>query len=87
MHTIFKAILIFQLCALLIALFVPFGFDHPSDLGLDYGHFLLLLGIYSALLLSGIVLSVRAKNLTVLVIQILVPLTVAFLAIGGFLRT
>ena len=44
-----------QAIALLAGVFLPFGFDHPSWLGLDFGHFLLLLGVYLLVLCIGII--------------------------------
>lgn len=49
--------LICQAAAIAVAFFVPFGFDKPSSLGLDFGHLLLLLGFYALSLLFGVVIA------------------------------
>lgn len=57
-----RLLLSVQVAALLVAAFVPFGFDHPSSLGLDFGHFLLLGVVYLGAWLGGLVLAVRARQ-------------------------
>ena len=61
MHPVVKGSLIgsliFQGLAIAVTFLVPFGFDHPSSLGLDFGHFLLLLFVYALALLVGVIVT------------------------------
>jgi hypothetical protein len=72
--------------ALLVALFVPFGFDHPSSWGLDFGHFLMLGAVFAAAWLYGLYLSIRLRLWLVLAGQVMVPVAFVVLAINGVLR-
>jgi hypothetical protein len=69
----------------LVALFVPFGFDHPSSLGLDFGHFLLVLALYLILLVGGLIAAVKRRNWLLLGLQIATPCVIFGLAVAGVL--
>ena len=69
----------------LIALFVPFGFDHPSAWGLDFGHLLGVLALYVLLLVGGLVAAVKRRNWPVLGLQILTPTVIFTLGVLGVL--
>ena len=44
-----------------LGLLLPFGFDRPSSLGLDYSHFLVLFGLFCLVSLLGLVATVSQK--------------------------
>ena len=50
-----KVCFAFQGLTLLAGVLLPFRFDHPSWLGLDFDHFLLLLGVYLVTLFVGVI--------------------------------
>lgn len=74
-----------QVACVLIACFVPFGFDHPSSWGLDFGHLLLLAALYMALLLTGLSLAVRRRRWLFVVAELALPGVYAWLGLTGAL--
>jgi hypothetical protein len=66
--------LVAQLISILLLAFLPFGFDQPSRLGLDFEHFLLLLGLYACALLPGLVLAGVKKQWPWIWVQLFGPL-------------
>jgi hypothetical protein len=73
----------FQVCATAAVTFLPFGFDVPSELGLDFGHFLALGALYSAALLIGTSAAFLARNWASLAIQLALPAMLAALLASG----
>jgi hypothetical protein len=73
----------FQVVAVLIAAFVPAGFDHPSAFGLDFGSFLVLAALYAVALLYGIALAARLRRWGVLVFELALPSVFLALALTG----
>lgn len=72
-----------QVAAFLAALFLPFGFDHPSALGLDFGHLLLLAAVETVALVAGLALALAARRWTLCAFQLALPaLYIALLAAG-----
>jgi hypothetical protein len=78
--------IVFQGFAVAIALFLPFGFDHPSSLGLDFGHFLLVLSLYAVALIVGVVIAFATHRYLLAVIQLAVPAVIFFLGFVGLLN-
>jgi hypothetical protein len=72
------------LCALVAAL-VPFGFDHPSSWGLDFGHLLLLAALYAVALLSGLMLAAKLRRWRVLAGELALPIALTWLVVTGAL--
>ena len=50
--------------------FLPFGFDHPSSLGLDFGHMIMIGCVYGLALMVGAVASIAARLWPILMLQI-----------------
>jgi ABC-type Fe3+-siderophore transport system permease subunit len=48
---------------------LPFGFDHPSSLGLDFGHLIMCGCGYVVALLVGAVASIVARQWPILMLQ------------------
>ena len=80
MHAILKGSLVFQAIAIAPAFFIPFGFDHPSSLGLDFGHFLLLLITYAIALAAGIVAACAAGRFLCGLAQLVAACVAVFMA-------
>jgi hypothetical protein len=78
--------LVVQAAAGAIALCLPFGFDHPSSLGLDFGHFLLLLAAYVVALLVGVVAAFMRRKFFLAFLQMAVPCGIAILGFAGVLN-
>lgn len=76
---------LFQVATLLVVALVPFGFDRPSSLWLDFGHLLGLAALYLAAWLYGVALSVALRRWRVLAGQIALPASFAALALTGVL--
>lgn len=54
----------FQLLILATLMFVPFGFDHASKYGLDFGHFMAIAAVFAFLMVGQIAIAIirlRAK--------------------------
>jgi|GEM_PF-2978048 len=58
---------------LALLLFLDIGFDHSSSLGLDYANFLQLIALYTVLLIVGVVVSCKKRDLVLIAIQLLIP--------------
>lgn len=80
-------LLCFQVAALLVAAFVPFGFDHSSSWGLDFGHFLVLAGLYLVALLSGLTMSARRRRWWLLAGELALPAAFVAVLLTGALGT
>ncbi len=78
--------MVFQVVAAAVALLIPFGFDHPSSLGLDFDHFLWVLVAYSLALLIGVVASSVSKLWGALIMQLLIPIVIVALVYAGAIR-
>jgi len=74
-----------QVLCVLAATLLPFGFDHPSRLGLDFGHLLALAALYVAVLLAGLVLAARARRWKLLLGELALPGLLAGLVLSGAL--
>ncbi|MBI2826370.1 MAG: hypothetical protein HYX69_16965 [Planctomycetia bacterium] len=70
-----------QACAALVMAVVPFGFDIPSSLGLDFGHFLLVAAIYLLALAYGTIASIATRQWGALLAQYLILLIAIALGI------
>src|SRR5687768_12929154 len=68
--------LLAQAILLLMLVCLPFGFDHPSSLGLDFEDFLWMGGAYGCSLVAGLVLAVLERKWNWLVIQVTIPLVI-----------
>jgi hypothetical protein len=78
--------LVVQAAAIGMVLCLPFGFDHPSSLGLDFRHFLLLLTVYVIALLVGVIAAFARRKFLLAFLQIVVPCGVAILGFAGILN-
>jgi len=72
-----------QVAAVLVAIFVPFGFDHPSELGLDFGHLLVLATVYGCAFLVGLATSAARRRWLALALQLAPPTLLVALAASG----
>ena len=77
MRFLLIASLVIQFVAITVAMFVPFGFDHPSSWGLGFFHFLwllvahfnaLVMGIFSAIILRHYIVAVGQLVVTAFVV-------------------
>lgn len=66
---------------LLVVLFVPFGFDHPSPWGLDFGHLLIVLALCALALLGGLIAASSRKKWSLL--QVVAPIVMFVLGVFG----
>ena len=69
----------------LVGVLVPFGFDKPSRYGLDYGHLLLLAGLYLVALLAGLSLAVKRRRWKVLTGELALTAGLAWFVFSGAL--
>jgi hypothetical protein len=74
-----------QVIAGLVGVLVPFGFDHPSSWGLDFGHLLLLAALYLVALLAGMALAVKLRRYGILVGQLALLAALTWLVMSGAL--
>ncbi len=75
----------FQVIGFLIVCYVPFGFDHRSSWGLDFGHFVQWVYLIGLALCVGFGLSIATKHYFLAKIQALPTLVfVLFLLLGCF---
>lgn len=70
-----------QVALLLAAVLLPFGFDRPSRLGLDFGHLLVLLGVYALVWVSGLVLAIGLRRIGLALVQVALPASFVVLAL------
>jgi hypothetical protein len=83
-----RAVMLFWLCrnrfalawtvgaqvALIVAFLVlPTGFDHPSSLGLDFGHLLIGAVLYVAMLIAGLIAAGARRRWPIFGLQIAAP--------------
>jgi len=66
--------LIAQIMLSAALIFLPFGFDHPSKLGLDFGHLLLLAMCFTVAFIGCIALSIAQKRHVCLVASVFAAL-------------
>jgi drug/metabolite transporter (DMT)-like permease len=71
--------LVFQALCVLVACLVPFGFDHPSSWGLDFGHYLLLAFFCFAAALIGSLAAFADRMPVVGVLQLVASPVLLFL--------
>ena len=69
----------------LVGVLVPFGFDHPSSWGLDFGHLLLLGALYLVALLAGLALAVHLRRWGLLLGQLALLAALTWLVTSGAL--
>jgi hypothetical protein len=62
-----------QVLCVSAAALLPFGFDHPSSLGLHFGHLLALASAYLVALLAGLVLAARRRRWKLLLGELALP--------------
>ena len=65
-------IIAIQFVALTLLAIAPFGFDHPSEWGLDYNDFLVGVGFYCLALGGGVAASAARKRWWLLALQLAV---------------
>jgi hypothetical protein len=80
-----EAFLAAQALLIVVVLCVPFGFDHPSALGLDFGHLLLVAALYALLLIAGLAAAIQRREWRLLWTQVLAPCVVLGLGAAGLL--
>ena len=68
-----------QALAVAAVLCLPFGFDHPSSWGLDFGHYMFIHLVYFVALVIGMITSIMDQRWVLLAIQLAVVL------VGGWL--
>jgi hypothetical protein len=71
-NTTLIAAIAIQLIAIGVVLVAPFGFDHPSSRGLQFGLLMLAFAIYSMAVFVGVIWSANERRWVALVAQ-LVP--------------
>ena len=71
-----KVLFVLQTIVLSVTVFVDFGFDHPGQLGLSFGHFLVAVGTYGLLFLAGALIATVSRAYKKLLYQLLVLVTV-----------
>ncbi|HEX5052042.1 MAG TPA: hypothetical protein VFZ65_09740 [Planctomycetota bacterium] len=71
-----------QVLAAAIGAFVPFGFDRPSELGLDFGHLLVLMVVYGTALLLGLLVAAVQRRWAVALLQLALAAATCWLAMG-----
>ena len=67
--TIIMAMIVQALCVLPVAC-LPFGFDHPSEWGLAYGHFLCFHFVYFIAVIVGVIAAAWQRRPILLGIQL-----------------
>jgi hypothetical protein len=70
-----------QVALLLAAVLLPFGFDRPSGLGLDFGHLLVLLALYTLVWVRGLWLALALRRFVLAFVQIALPASFVVLAL------
>lgn len=81
--TVLYSLLVVQLLCIVAVLFVPFGFDHPSSWGLDFGHFLLVAGVHCMALFAGFVAACVLRRWLLAGLQVLVTAAVFMVITTG----
>lgn len=71
-NTTLIAAIAIQLIAIGVVLVAPFGFDHPSSRGLQFGWLMLWFAVYSMAVFVGVIWSAKERRWVALVAQ-LVP--------------
>lgn len=71
-----KVLLVLQTIVLSVAVFVDFGFDHPGQFGLSFGHFLVTCGMYGLLFLAGALIATVSRAYKKILYQLLILVTV-----------
>jgi hypothetical protein len=74
-----------QAFLIVVGLALPFGFDHPSKLGLDFSHLLVLIGLDALAVTGGIIAAWKRRNWTVAAVQFLTPFVILQLGMMGVL--
>lgn len=64
-----KVIIGVQALCWCVLMFGDIGFDHPGKYGLDFIHGILIVGVYAALLISGVALAIVRRRWVALAIQ------------------
>ena len=64
------ASLIIQTIIILMVTFIDFGFDHPGQFGLDFGHLLLCVSIFSILFFIGLVRAIIHRRASFFIMQL-----------------
>jgi hypothetical protein len=77
-----KGLLAVQVVCGLVGVLVPFGFDHPSSWGLDFGHLLLLGALYLVALLAGLALAVKLRRFGMAAVQLALLAVITWLLVG-----
>ena len=72
-----------QAAVFLAVVFLPFGFDHPSKLGLDFGHLLLLGALDASALFLGLTLAFATRRWMTCAFQLGLPALFFLLVASG----
>jgi hypothetical protein len=72
-----------QVAALLAPVVLPFGFDHPSSLGLDSDDALLVAAFYVVVLVLGLMLAIRLRRWWLVSLELALPAALVALALTG----
>ena len=67
------ALVCVQVAVFLAVLFLPIGFDHPSKLGLDFGHLLLFGALHASALFLGLTLAFATRRWLTCAFQLGLP--------------
>ena len=71
-----------QVVAIAIANLLPFGFDHPSSLGLDYDHLVKVYTVYLLACLVAVVSSVVERRWMIIVLHV-IPVVLVLQSVFG----
>ena len=72
-----------QVAALLAPVVLPFGFDHPSSLGLDIDDALLVAAFYVVVLVLGLIFAIRLRRWWLVGLELALPATLVALELWG----
>ena len=81
-----KILIAIQFVALTVLAVAPFGFDHPSEWGLDYDDFVAGVGLYCLALGGGVAASVARKRCKLLALQLAVAAVAAIVFFWPWIR-
>ena len=64
------------------AIFLPFGFDHPSSMGLDFGHYLLTMALLGSLTVASLFIAGIGRDAEGVLYGFMPPLAYLFFALN-----
>ena len=74
---LFWSICLLQCLIVLVLFFGDIGFDRPGRFGLDFGHFLILLLLFTSLFVAAMIIMARMKQWKYLTAQLLLLVATA----------